>query len=295
MNLASILSFLSAQADQIPAPQIPVPEVSNQSFWKGLEGLSFDELIQKMVNGLISFGLKVGIAILVFYVGRYIIRKLYKMVYNVMTHRNIDQSLTTFVLSLIRMVLYFILVLILLLKPYKVGDFIEVNGYTGTVKSIQLFNTVINTVDNKAIILPNGALSTGSINNYSLESYRRVDWTVCLAYGTDLDKAKEALMEIVQSDPRVVKKYIEDDEMYKQQNLIDKRVVSVQNKVERPPFVGLNEMADSSINFVVRAWTHASNYWPLYFDINERIYKELPEKGFSFPFPQMDVHLDHNA
>lgn len=335
MNLASILSFLSAQADQIPAPQIPVSEVSTQSFWKGLEGLSFDELIQKMVNGLISFGLKVGIAILVFYVGRYIIRKLYKMVYNVMTHRHIDQSLTTFVLSLIRMVLYFILVisiigilgletssflaifasagvaigmalsgtlqnfaggvLILLLKPYKVGDFIEVNGYTGTVKSIQLFNTVINTVDNKAIILPNGALSTGSINNYSLESYRRVDWTVCLAYGTDLDKAKETLMEIVQSDPRVVKKYIEDDEMYKQQNLIDKRVVSVQNKVERPPFVGLNEMADSSINFVVRAWTHASNYWPLYFDINERIYKELPEKGFSFPFPQMDVHLDHNA
>lgn len=335
MNLTSILSFLSAQTDQIPAPQIPVPEVSNQSFWKGLEGLSFDELIQKMVNGLISFGLKVGIAILVFYVGRYIIRKLYKMVYNVMTHRHIDQSLTTFVLSLIRMVLYFILVisiigilgletssflaifasagvaigmalsgtlqnfaggvLILLLKPYKVGDFIEVNGYTGTVKSIQLFNTVINTVDNKAIILPNGALSTGSINNYSLESYRRVDWTVCLAYGTDLDKAKETLMEIVQSDPRVVKKYIEDDELYKQQNLIDKRVVSVQNKVERPPFVGLNEMADSSINFVVLAWTHASNYWPLYFDINERIYKELPEKGFSFPFPQMDVHLDHNV
>ena len=267
MNLASILSFLSAQAEQIPTPQIPVSEVSTQSFWKGLEGLSFDELIQKMVNGLISFGLKVGIAILVFYVGRYIIRKLYKMVYNVMTHRHIDQSLTTFVLSLIRMVLYFILVisiigilgletssflaifasagvaigmalsgtlqnfaggvLILLLKPYKVGDFIEVNGYTGTVKSIQLFNTVINTVDNKAIILPNGALSTGSINNYSLESYRRVDWTVCLAYGTDLDKAKETLMEIVQSDPRVVKKYIEDDEMYKQQNLIDKRVVSV--------------------------------------------------------------------
>lgn len=335
MNLASILCFLSAQAEQIPTPQIPVSEVSTQSFWKGLEGLSFDELIQKMVNGLISFGLKVGIAILVFYVGRYIIRKLYKMVYNVMTHRHIDQSLTTFVLSLIRMVLYFILVisiigilgletssflaifasagvaigmalsgtlqnfaggvLILLLKPYKVGDFIEVNGFTGTVKSIQLFNTVINTVDNKAIILPNGALSTGSINNYSLESYRRVDWTVCLAYGTDLDKAKEALMEIVQSDPRVVKKYIEDDEMYKQQNLIDKRVVSVQNKVERPPFVGLNEMADSSINFVVRAWTHASNYWPLYFDINERIYKELPEKGFSFPFPQMDVHLDHNV
>lgn len=335
MNLASILCFLSAQAEQIPTPQIPVSEVSTQSFWKGLEGLSFDELIQKMVNGLISFGLKVAIAVLVFYVGRYIIRKLYKMVYNVMTHRHIDQSLTTFVLSLIRMVLYFILVisiigilgletssflaifasagvaigmalsgtlqnfaggvLILLLKPYKVGDFIEVNGYTGTVKSIQLFNTVINTVDNKAIILPNGALSTGSINNYSLESYRRVDWTVCLAYGTDLDKAKEALMEIVQSDPRVVKKYIEDDEMYKQQNLIDKRVVSVQNKVERPPFVGLNEMADSSINFVVRAWTHASNYWPLYFDINERIYKELPEKGFSFPFPQMDVHLDHNA
>ena len=300
-----------------------------------LKSLSFNDLMERLAQSAVDFAINLAIAIVVFYVGRFVIRKIYKILATIFLRRRVDKSLTTFVLSLVNIVLYFILivtvigilgiettsflaifasagvaigmalsgtlqnfaggVLILLLKPYKVGDFIEVNGYTGTVKSIQLFNTVINTVDNKAIILPNGALSTGSINNYSLESYRRVDWTVCLAYGTDLDKAKEALMEIVQSDPRVVKKYIEDDEMYKQQNLIDKRVVSVQNKVERPPFVGLNEMADSSINFVVRAWTHASNYWPLYFDINERIYKELPEKGFSFPFPQMDVHLDHNA
>ena len=300
-----------------------------------IKALSIEDLTNKLIHTVVDFTIHLGIAILVFYVGKFLIRRIYNFVASILVRRNVDKSLSTFIISLIKMVLYFILVitiigilgidtasfialfasagvaigmalsgtlqnfaggvLILLLKPYKVGDFIEVNGYTGTVKSIQLFNTVINTVDNKAIILPNGALSTGSINNYSLESYRRVDWTVCLAYGTDLDKAKEALMEIVQSDPRVVKKYIEDDEMYKQQNLIDKRVVSVQNKVERPPFVGLNEMADSSINFVVRAWTHASNYWPLYFDINERIYKELPEKGFSFPFPQMDVHLDHNA
>lgn len=360
------------QSEEIPS--VAVPETTGEPFWKSLEGLGLDEVVSRLTNGLISFAFKLAIAIVVFYAGRFIIRKIYKMVFNVMTRRHMDPSLTTFVLSLIKMVLYFILiitiigilgletssflaifasagvamgmalsgtlqnfaggVLILILKPYKVGDYIEVQGYQGTVKSIQLFNTVINTIDNKAIIIPNGVLSTSSVNNYSLEQYRRIDWTICLAYGTDLEKAKQSIMKILTSDDRVVRQYIEDDERYREQKEQEKQLeehpelaeaidnkkegwrakvthqrakhkisqivaastqshdleVAIPVKVNRAPFVALNEMADSSINIIARVWTHASNYWPLYYEMNERFYKELPEQGFEFPFPQLDVH-----
>lgn len=351
-------------------PEIP----SGMQVLGELKGLSFDDAISKIANGLVSFSFKLLIAILVFYVGRFIIRKLYKMTLNVMTRRKMDASLTTFVLSLIKMVLYFILiitiigilgietssflaifasagvaigmalsgtlqnfaggVLILLLKPYKVGDFIETQGYTGTVKSIQLFHTVINTTDNKAIIVPNGGLSTGTINNYSLESYRRVDWNISLAYETDLAAAKAAILEMLQSDSRIVKQYIEDDIMYREEQAaqankneeqphdeeeekpkrwwnklmphLKKRKEVIHNKltddiemnaaiptkIDRSPFVGLSAMEDSSITIVARAWTHNSNYWPLFFAMNERFFTELPQRGFSFPFPQLDVHVN---
>ena len=212
--------------------------------------------------------------------------------------------------------------MILLLKPYKVGDFIEAQGYSGTVKSIQLFNTIINTVDNKAIILPNGGMSTSSINNYSLEDYRRVDLSISLAYGTNVQAAKDAILEIVNSDPRAVRKYIEDDKenrakeaeaakpkkddesskhgaLYRALHRKTKQIanvdtdlpVAIVTKADCSPFVGLVELGDSAIVFTVRIWTHSSNYWPLFFDMNERLYTELPAKGFSFPFPQLDVNL----
>lgn len=357
-------------------PVVEMPEVPDAtSFLESLKGLGFDEVISTITNSLISFGLRLMLAILVFYAGRFLISRIFKTVFGVMTRRKVDPSLTTFVLSLVKISLYFFLiiivigilgvetssfiaifasagmaigmalsgtlqnfaggVLILLLKPYKVGDFIEVQGFTGTVKSIQLFNTVINTVDNKAIILPNGVLSTSSINNYSLEDYRRVDWTVSLSYGTDLDSAKKAMLEIVNSDMRTVRHFIEDDMAYRERIAEEKYQsehpdelsgqtskrgffsrlfhhpkkkiieaandrtldlpVSIPQKVDRTPFVGLSEMGDSAIVFVVRAWTHSSNYWPLYFDLNERFYTELQQKGFSFPFPQLDVHLNHDS
>ncbi len=366
---------------QTELPQIPIADGLSEGSkaFNEFKGLSFDDAIEKVANGLVSFGFKLLIAILVFYIGRFIIRKLYKMTLNVMTKRRMDASLTTFVLSLIKMVLYFILiitiigilgietssflaifasagvaigmalsgtlqnfaggVLILLLKPYKVGDYIEAQGYAGTVKSIQLFHTVINTVDNKAIIIPNGGLSTGTINNFSLENYRRVDWTICLSYDTDLEAAKRTLLEMVDADERIVKKYIEDDMKFREEQALEKerelhpeilehqeevkpqhwwnhlfprlkkrkKVIhqsltedvemnaAIPVKVERKPFVGLNEMADSSINLVVRAWTHSSNYWGVYFDMNERFFTELSKKGFSFPFPQLDVHFNGNV
>lgn len=296
------------------------------------KGLSFNEVIEKLANGLVSFAFKLALAVFIFYLGRFIIRKIYRGILNVMTHRHMDASLTTFVLSLVKMVLYFILVitiigilgietssflalfasagvaigmalsgtlqnfaggvLILILKPYKVGDYIETQGYAGTVKSIQLFSTVINTPDNKTIIIPNGGLSTGTINNYTLESYRRVEWTISLAYDTDLPRAKEVILEMLAEDERVVKRYVEDDARFNEGRELTEMNAAIPERVERKPFVGLSQMADSSINLTVRAWTHSSTYWGLFFDMNERFFNELPGKGFSFPFPQMDVHIN---
>ena len=233
-------------------------------------------------------------------------------------------------------------VLILLLKPYKVGDYIEAQGYAGIVGEIQIFHTVINTPDNKRIIIPNGGLSTGSINNFSSENYRRVDWTIALSYDTDYDAAAAAIKDILLADDRVVVKYVEDDMEKRglaarlakehadgvtetQDNAPAEEDLSEPTtwwgrltesrrhkrcriaatlkehvglgdinlqKIDRSPFVGLGELADSSINITVRAWTHSSNYWDLFFDMNARFFRKLPEMGFSFPFPQMDVHLD---
>lgn len=322
------------QNGDIPVAQMPdQTDITDKSFWEGLKGLGFDEFIATLTNGLISFAFRLGIAILVLYAGRFIIRRLYKGIFSIMTSRKVDPSLTTFVLSLIKIVLYFILiitiigilgietssflalfasagvaigmalsgtlqnfaggVLILLLKPYKVGDYIEVQGYAGTVKSIQLFSTVINTIDNKAIIIPNGSLSTSSINNFSLEQFRRVDWSISLSYGTDLESAKNVILEMLESDERVAKQYIEDlmgEDALKANAIKDLEVV-VPKKVERKPFVALSSMDDSAIVLTVRAWTLAPNFWPLYFEMNERFYNELPKKGFSFPFPQLDVHM----
>ena len=159
-------------------------------------------------------------------------------------------------------------VLVLLLKPYRVGDFIEAQGQTGTVKAITLFSTVLATPDNKNIILPNGGMSTGIINNYSKENIRRVDWTFGIAYGDDYDKAKATIASLLEADDRVMK-----DPAY---------------------FIALGALADSSVNITVRAWVASEDYWGVFFDMNEKVYKTFPKEGLNIPFPQMDVHLDKN-
>ncbi len=370
-----LLTFILAQtptSNENPAADVLKKE---EEFFASFKGLSLDRILDKLCNTLVDFGFKLLVAIVVFYIGRFIIRKLYSFTRRVMERRGTDPSLCTFLLSLLKITLYFILVvtvigilgletssflalfasagvaigmalsgtlqnfaggvLILLLKPYRVGDFIEAQGYTGTVKAIQIFNTVINTLDNKAIVIPNGGLSTGTINNYSMEDYRRVEWTVSLSYDTDYDQAKAAILSMLADDPRVVRQYIEDDRMERlqavqvaeqeqardeEQLLADEAAevkkeswwrrhirrhrrlaAKVQERIAPPvevekkdctPFVGLGEMADSSINITVRAWTPSATYWPLFFEMNERFYKELPKRGFAFPFPQLDVHLN---
>lgn len=157
-------------------------------------------------------------------------------------------------------------VMILLFKPYKVGDFIEGAGHTGIVKEIKIFTTLLTTPDNKLIIIPNAQLSNSSMTNYSAMETRRVDFTFSVSYGDDFDKAKEVLLEIIHADERIFK--------------------------DPEPFIALSALADSSVNIVVRVWASGADYWDIFFDMNEKVYKTFGKHGLNFPFPQLDVHLN---
>lgn len=290
-----------------------------------LQKLTLGDFLNKLVGGIVEFTIHLAVAVLVFYVGRFVIKKIHKIVGSIFVRRKLELSLSVFILNMIDIVLYFILivtvvgilgietssflalfasagvavglalsgtlqnfaggVLILLLKPYKIGDFIEAQGYSGTVKAIQLFNTIIVTPDNKQIIIPNGPLSTGSINNSSKEGYRRVDWTVSLSYGTDVAAAKEAILTLIKENSSVIQNAEEEIARYKAEN---KDLVPPPLK---DPFVGLDALGASSIDFKVRGWVESAEYWNVYFKMNEVFYSKLTEMGFSFPFPQLDVHI----
>ena len=160
-------------------------------------------------------------------------------------------------------------IMILLFKPFKVGDVIDAQGYVGSVKEIQIFNTLLKTPDNKIIILPNGGLSTSSMVNISAEPLRRVDWTIAVSYGEDLDHVREVIKRLSDADTRIHK----DPEV----------------------FIAVAELADSSVNFAVRAWVDAADYWGVFFDMNEQVYKVFAKEGLNIPYPQMDVHVHQDG
>ncbi|MBI1185471.1 mechanosensitive ion channel [bacterium] len=156
-------------------------------------------------------------------------------------------------------------VMILIFKPFKVGDYVEMQGHAGTVREIQIFHTVLMTPDNRKIIIPNAPVSTGSMTNYSAEATRRVDFVFGIGYDDDIDEAKKILNELIAADERILN--------------------------EPAPFVAVKELADSSVNFVVRTWVNASDYWGVYFDMQEKVKKTFDQRGVGIPFPQMDVHM----
>ncbi len=161
-------------------------------------------------------------------------------------------------------------VLILIFKPYNVGDLIEAQGHLGVVKEVQIFNTILLTPSNKRVIIPNGAVSNGSIVNYSAEGILRVDLVIGIAYEADIPKAKEVLYSAMADHDLVLK--------------------------DPGSTVAVSELADSSVNLVVRPWCTVDNYWQVYFDITEAAKVNLESSGVSIPFPQRDVHLfEHKA
>jgi len=344
-----------------------------------LRSLPLDELLDKVVSGLVSLAINIALAIVVFYIGKFVIRKIYNIVGRILISRHIDSGLSTFLLSMIRIVLYFILivtvigilginttsflalfasagvaigmalsgtlqnfaggVLILLLKPYRVGDYIEAQGYAGTVKEIQIFHTLIVTYDNKAIIIPNGGLSTGSVNNWSRERFRRVDWSVSIAYGNDVDTARDIILKILDDHPLIIgADEIAAEEAEKAREAqqavaaaeaaaavppvkagwlrsllhghsrVRRRVIQMQQRREeavaaafKPPYVKprvvVDDLADSAVVLKISAWVKTPDYWSAYYSINEAVYAAFADgsRGISFPFPQLDVHLQQPA
>ena len=266
-----------------------------------------EDILKKVLETVALYGPKLlgGIAVLI--VGGFVIKAINKSVVKILDKRKIDPSLAPFlkgIVSILLKVLLFISVMamvgvemisftaligaaglavgmalsgtlqnfaggamILVFKPFRVGDFIDAQGYMGTVSEIQIFNTHLKTVDNKTIIIPNGGLSTGSMTNFSAEPQRRVDWTFGIGYGDDVDKAKLVLKRLCDADERILK----DPEV----------------------FIAISELGDSSVNFVVRAWVNAADYWGVFFAMNETVYKTFEKEGLNIPYPQMDVHL-HN-
>ncbi|MEQ9065084.1 MAG: mechanosensitive ion channel [Gimesia chilikensis] len=253
----------------------------------------------------ISYGMNLITALITLVAGLYIVSLIVKLIDKVLDRSQVDPSLQGFLLSLasillkimvyisaigmlgVEMTSFFAIlgaagfavgmalsgtlqnfaggVMILLFKPYKVGDVIEAQGYTGTVKEIQIFLTVLTTPDNKTILIPNGPLATGSLTNFSTQDRRRVDWTFGVAYGDDIDTAYTVLRELIAADDRI----LGDPE----------------------PFMALEALADSSVNIVVRVWVMSGDYWPVYFRMNEEVYRSFEARGLHFPYPQMDVHV----
>lgn len=254
---------------------------------------------------VVLYGIKLVTALITLAVGLWIINILTNALSRLMDRKNIDLSLRGFLKSMTGIVLKVLLVvsvigmmgiemtsfiailgaaglavglalsgtlqnfaggvIILIIKPFKVGDYIEAQGYAGSVNEIQIFNTILKTPDNVTIIIPNGSLSTGSVKNYSTEAQRRVDFVFGVAYGDDYDQAKSVITKIVEADSRIFS--------------------------DPAPFIVLSELADSSVNITVRVWAQASDYWAIKFDITEQVYKEFPKAGLNIPFPQMDLHI----
>jgi small conductance mechanosensitive channel len=254
---------------------------------------------------LVPFGLKLIAAIVVFVLGRWVIKLIKKWMANGLMSRHGDATLHSFLSNLVSVVLHFFLimaiigilgintsslvallasaglavgmslggtlqnfaggVLIIMFRPFKVGDFISAQGMEGKVSEIQIFNTHLLTMDNKEVILPNGILATGVMTNYSKQKTRRVDWVFSIAYGDDYDQAKSVLRGLCEKDERILK--------------------------TPEPFVELGKLNNSSVDITMRVWVNVDDYWPVYFSMNEKVYKTFAQEGLNIPFPQVDVHM----
>lgn len=262
------------------------------------------DLIDKGIDLGVEAGKSILIAIIIYFVGKALISLVNRMLRGVMDRRKVDPAIQSFLGSLVNILLMILLaisvvsalgvnttsfaallasagvavgmalsgnlqnlaggIVILLFRPFKVGDYIEAQGTGGTVSEIQIFHTILTTPDNKKIYLPNGALSSGNITNYSKEPLRRVDFTVAVEYGEDIDKVRKALKDILDKDARVLQ--------------------------EPAPVIVLGALADSSVNMTVRVWVKSEDYWNVFFQTNETIYNEFNRLGINFPYPQLTIH-----
>ncbi len=275
---------------------------------ENITSISSQADVQAMMTSAIGWCAETGwnilVAVLIYFVGRFLIRFVMKLLRAFMERRNVDASVRTFLASTVSITLTVLLaiaiigrlgiettsfaallasvgvavgmsmsgnlqnlaggLIILLLRPYKVGDYIDCSGGSGTVAAIQIFHTVLRTTDNKLIYVPNGSLSSGSLTNYNSLDTRRIDWIVGVEYGEDYERVKSVILDIIARDSRIL--------------------------TSPAPYVALNALDSSSVNILIRVWVKSSDYWDVNYDMNAAVYAEFNKQGIGFPFPQLTVH-----
>lgn len=263
-----------------------------------------DTIVQQIINMSVSAGKNILVALLIFIVGRFLISLIKKLISRTLERRNVEVTIQTFLKSLINILLTILLVvsvvgalgvnttsfaallasagiaigmalsgnlqnlaggiIILLFKPYKVGDWIEAQSVSGSVSEIQIFHTILVTADNKVVYIPNGSMSSGVVVNYSRKNTRRIEWIIGVDYGENVDKVENIIKNIITADTRILKDPV--------------------------PQIALHALANSSVNITIRVWVETTLYWDVYFDMNKRIYDEFNKQGINFPFPQLTIH-----
>ena len=306
LNIQFLNQTLSAASDTVKNVAETASSTGLAQTLTDLSGMTPEGLKQAITAFVVSFSIKLIKVLLIWFVGRWLLKKLSRLLKRILEKHVDNVSVCSFVISLLDMVVMVVLILmiigvlgidtssfiaifasagvaigmalsgtlqnfaggvmILLFRPFKVGDYIEAQGVAGTVKEIQIFNTVITTPDNKVLLLPNGPVSTGIINNYSREPLRRVDFTFSISYGDDFNKAKEVLLALVAEDERVLTE-------------------------PAAPFVELGALAASSIDLTVRLWCKQEDYWKIKFDLNRKVYETFPKHGLNFPYQTLTVNM----
>jgi len=266
--------------------------------------VNVEQIIDRLVNWSIEVGKDILAAVLIYIIGRFVIKQISRLLAKILEKRKLEISVQTFLRSLVSLLLNLVLafaiisklgvettslaallasagvavgmalsgnlsnfaggLIILIFKPYKVGDYIETNDASGTVKEIQIFHTILTTLDNKIIYVPNGTLSSDAVTNYSRQVTRRAEWVFGVEYGEDYERVKAVLERIIAADDRILK--------------------------DPAPFIGLGALSASSVDIKVRVWTKSSDYWDVYFDMNRIVYTTFNKEGIGFPFPQLTVH-----
>lgn len=275
---------------------------------KAVSKINVEQILDRLLNWGIEVGKDILAAIIIYIVGRFIIKQIGRLVSKILEKRKLEISVQTFLKSLLNILLNLILafaivsklgvettsfaailasagvaigmalsgnlsnfaggLIILVFKPFKVGDYIDGQNASGTVKEIQIFHTILATTDNRIIYVPNGALSSNAITNYSKQEMRRAEWVFGVEYGEDFEKVKAVLERIIAADTRIL--------------------------TTPAPFIGLGALSASSVDIKVRVWTKTENYWDVYFDMNKIVYDTFNKEGIGFPFPQLTVHQAKN-
>ncbi len=297
IHLLQSVELAADSASAVP----PVKEIT-KNIAEG--NVRWDQVISQLIDWSLDAGKHILVAVIVYVIGHYLIKLLNYLLSRFLERRKIEISVQTFVKSFVGILLQVLLIItvvsalgvnttsfaallasfgvaigmalsgnlqnfaggiiILFLKPYKVGDWVEAQGTAGTVQAIQIFHTILLTADGKLIYVPNGAMSSGTITNYTLTPSRRVEWVIGIEYGEDVEKARQVVLDILKSDERVAK--------------------------DPAPMVALSELNNSSVDMTIRCWTPNETYWDVMFETREKIYNAFNAAGIGFPFPQVTVH-----